>query len=108
MARYEINGGNLLNGSVTISGAKNAAVAIIPAALLVKGVCRIENVPNISDVWILLRTLADLGAKIEHIEGHTIDIDCTNIHSTRPDKELAQGSAASRTERRRQPHPNRR
>ena len=95
MARYEINGGNLLNGSVTISGAKNAAVAIIPAALLVKGVCRIENVPNISDVWILLRTLADLGAKIEHIEGHTIDIDCTNIHSTRPDKELVSKIRAS-------------
>jgi len=95
LARYEINGGNQLNGSVTISGAKNAAVAIIPAALLVKGVCRIENVPNISDVWILLRTLADLGATITHVEGHTIDIDCTNIHSTCPDKELVTKIRAS-------------
>ena len=95
MARYEINGGNRLNGTVTISGAKNAAVAIIPAALLVKGVCRIENVPNISDVWILLRTLADLGATITHVEGHTIDIDCSNIHSTRPDKELVSKIRAS-------------
>ena len=48
LARYEIKGGNPLNGTVTISGAKNAAVAIIPAALLVKGKCRIENVPDIS------------------------------------------------------------
>ena len=53
MARYEIHGGTPLNGTVTISGAKNAAVAILPAALLVKGVCRIENVPDISDVRIL-------------------------------------------------------
>ena len=95
MARYEINGGNRLNGTVTISGAKNAAVAIIPAALLVKGVCRIENVPNISDVKILLQTLADLGAKITHVEGHTIDIDCSNIHSTRPDKVLVSKLRAS-------------
>ena len=53
MARYEIHGGNPLNGTVTISGAKNAVVAILPATLLVKGKCRIENVPDISDVRIL-------------------------------------------------------
>ena len=57
MARYEINGGNPLNGTVTISGAKNAAVAILPAALLVSGKCRIENVPDISDVRILMGIL---------------------------------------------------
>ena len=61
MARYEIHGGNQLNGSVTISGAKNAAVAILPAAILIEGKCRIENVPDISDVRILLDILADLG-----------------------------------------------
>ena len=54
MARYEILGGAELSGSVTISGAKNAVVAILPAALLVNGPCRIENVPDISDVRILL------------------------------------------------------
>ena len=62
MERYVINGGNRLEGSVTISGAKNAAVAILPAALLVKGKCRVENVPDISDVNIMLRILGDLGA----------------------------------------------
>ena len=57
MARYVINGGVSLNGEVTVSGAKNAAVAILPAALLVNGKCRIENVPDISDVRILLTSL---------------------------------------------------
>ena len=47
MAKYVINGGNQLQGSVTINGAKNAAVAILPAALLVAGKCRVENVPDI-------------------------------------------------------------
>ena len=66
LARYQINGGKPLNGTVTISGAKNAAVAILPAALLVKGKCRIENVPDISDVRILLDILAGMGAKLYH------------------------------------------
>ena len=74
MARYEINGGRPLNGSVYISGAKNAVVAILPAALLVKGKCRIENVPDISDVWILLRILGSMGAKIE-VNGKTATIN---------------------------------
>ena len=87
MARYEINGGNPLNGTVTISGAKNAAVAIIPATLLVKGKCRIENVPDISDVNILLRIIGDLGAKIDYLGGHTLEIDCSDIHCTVPDPE---------------------
>ena len=61
MARYEIIGGTPLTGSVTISGAKNAAVAILPAALLVEGACRIENVPDIADVRILLSILEGMG-----------------------------------------------
>ena len=64
MAKYEIHGGQPLNGTVVISGAKNAAVAILPAALLVSGKCRIENVPDISDVRILLDILTGMGAKI--------------------------------------------
>ena len=95
MARYEINGGNPLNGTVTISGAKNAAVAIIPATLLVKGKCRIENVPDISDVNILLRIIADLGAKVEYLGGHTLEIDCSDIHSTTPDPEKVKKIRAS-------------
>ena len=54
MDRYVIHGGRPLHGEIEISGAKNAAVAIIPAALMVDGVCRIENMPQISDVDMLL------------------------------------------------------
>ena len=95
MARYVINGGNRLEGKVTISGAKNAAVAILPAALLVKGKCRVENVPDISDVRILLDILADMGAKIEYETPSTILLDCTDIHSTRPNPELVRKMRAS-------------
>ena len=82
MARYEINGGNPLNGTVTISGAKNAAVAILPAALLVSGKCRIENVPDISDVRILMSILHRMGAKIESPERHVVEIDCSEVQCT--------------------------
>ena len=95
MARYEIQGGKPLNGSVTISGAKNAAVAILPAALLVKGKCRIENVPDISDVRILLDILEGMGAKIEHPEANVVEIDCTDVTCVRPDDELVRKMRAS-------------
>ena len=84
MARYEIIGGTPLQGEVTISGAKNAAVAILPAALLVSGTCRIENVPDISDVRILVDILRDLGAKIEYEDRNTLGIDSTNITAPTP------------------------
>ena len=95
MARYEIHGGNKLNGSVTISGAKNAAVAILPAALLVKGVCRIENVPDISDVRILLEIIEKMGAKVEKCEPGVVIIDSTGPISTNPDEALAKKMRAS-------------
>ena len=60
MNRYVIHGGRPLHGEIEISGAKNAAVAIIPAALMVDGVCRIENMPQISDVDMLLKILQGL------------------------------------------------
>ena len=78
MDRYIIHGGTTLSGEVEISGAKNAAVAIIPAALLVQGVCRIENIPQISDTDTLLTILAELGARVSYLNKSTIEIDCTN------------------------------
>ena len=95
MARYEIVGGKPLEGSVTISGAKNAAVAILPAALLVAGTCRIENVPDISDVRILLSILEGMGAKINTDEPNVVVIDCSDIQSTRPDPALVRRMRAS-------------
>jgi len=79
MTKYVINGGKPLHGEVEISGAKNAAVAIIPAALMVDGVCRIENLPQISDVETLLNILKEMGAEIRVVNKRTIDIDCTRI-----------------------------
>ena len=80
MTKYVINGGKPLHGEIEISGAKNAAVAIIPAALMVDGVCRIENLPTeISDVKTLLAILKDMGAKIRLVDKRTIDIDCTKV-----------------------------
>ena len=79
MTKYIINGGNTLSGEVEISGAKNAAVAIIPAALMVDGVCRIENLPQISDVTLLLNILKEMGADIRVVNKRTIDIDCTRV-----------------------------
>ena len=95
MAIYEINGGKPLNGSVTISGAKNAAVAILPAALLVSGKCRIENVPDISDVRILLDILDGMGADIQCPEPHVVEIDCTAVHCSEPNADLVREMRAS-------------
>ncbi len=68
MNKYIIHGGRPLFGEVTISGAKNAAVAIHPAALLVDGVCRIENIPQISDVTLILAILRGAGRRRAHDE----------------------------------------
>ena len=95
MAKYEIIGGTPLEGTVTVSGAKNAAVAILPAALLVCGKCRVENVPDISDVRILLRILEDMGAVISQDASGALELDCTNIHKTQPDPELVRKMRAS-------------
>ena len=95
MARYEINGGKPLNGTVTISGAKNAAVAILPATLLVSGKCRIENVPNISDVRILTGILHRMGAKIESPEEGVVEIDCSQVQCSEPDADMVMQMRAS-------------
>ena len=88
MTKYIVNGGKPLFGEVEISGAKNAAVAIIPAAILVDGVCRIENIPQISDVTAILKILEQLGASIRSINRHTVEIDSRHIHTTRTSYEL--------------------
>ena len=95
MARYEVKGGTPLSGEITISGAKNAAVAILPAALLVEGKCRVENVPDISDVHVLLDILADMGAQVTREGSGTVVLDCTCITKTEPDPELVRKMRAS-------------
>ena len=77
--KYVIKGGKKLYGEVEISGAKNAAVAIIPAVLMVNGVCRLENLPQISDTDKLLQILTMMGAKVRFINPGTVDVDCSNV-----------------------------
>lgn len=80
MEKLVINGKTPLKGNVIISGAKNAAVAILPATLLINGECTIDNLPNISDVKIYCDILEDMGAKITWKTEHEITIDTRNIN----------------------------
>ena len=95
LQKYVIHGGKPLSGTVSISGAKNAAVAIIPAALLVDGVCRIENIPQISDVTLILRILQELGAGVHLVNRHTVEIDSRHIASFRVPDQLSRKMRAS-------------
>ena len=90
-----MNGGKRLRGRVTISGAKNAAVAILPAVLLADGPCIIENVPDISDVNEMISALKILGADIKQLKKNTFSIDPTGVKSYVVSKEMAQGMRAS-------------
>ena len=95
MTKYVIHGGKPLHGEVEISGAKNAAVAILPAALLVDGVCRIENVPDISDVTMILGIMKDLGANVRTINPTTVELDCSKVYKQNVPYELARQIRAS-------------
>ena len=95
MTKYVIRGGKPLHGAIDISGAKNAAVAIIPAALLVNGTCRIENIPQISDVTSILKILQELGADVRTVDRTTVDIDCTRIHNEQVRLDMARKIRAS-------------
>ena len=95
MTKYIVEGGRPLFGEIHISGAKNAAVAIIPAALMVNGPCRIENMPRISDVSLLLGILQDLGAKVRYVNPHTVEIDSSSLRNGRVPYESARRCRAS-------------
>ena len=95
MEKFIINGGNKLEGTVHISGAKNAVVAILPAVILSDGVCRIENVPDISDVAITLKILYELGAEVRMINSSTFEIDPTHVNSFVLSKDMSRRMRAS-------------
>ncbi|MBE7038868.1 MAG: UDP-N-acetylglucosamine 1-carboxyvinyltransferase [Ruminococcaceae bacterium] len=95
MEKFVINGGTPLFGEVNISGAKNAAVAIIPAAILIEDECIIENVPDIKDVRIILDMLCSMGAKVEKIDANTVKIDATSLDTYIVGKEKASKMRAS-------------
>lgn len=93
--KFIINGGKRLTGTVNISGAKNAAVAIIPATILAEGPCTLFNVPDINDVSIDLRILTEMGAEVKIINKSTIRIDAQHIRDMVVPYELARSMRAS-------------
>ena len=94
LEKFVITGGKPLHGEVTISGAKNAAAAILPATILARGVCVIENLPNIADVLIIKRILAEIGAEVEFEDG-TMTVDTTNINTSKVTMNLVKKMRAS-------------
>ena len=95
LEKFVINGGKPLKGSVHISGAKNAAVAVLPAVLLADSPCIIENLPQISDVAELLTSLSRLGAQVRAISKSSVEIDPRPVNSHIVTKEMSQGMRAS-------------
>lgn len=90
-----VNGGKRLCGEVTVSGAKNAAVAIIPAAILVDGVCTIENVPDIQDVKVIVTILKHMGAIVTYLDAYTLQIDCRGINKQTAPSDMMRKMRAS-------------
>ncbi|MBR5536210.1 MAG: UDP-N-acetylglucosamine 1-carboxyvinyltransferase [Clostridia bacterium] len=95
METLRVIGGKPLHGEIQTNGAKNAAVAIIPAALLVNGICRIENVPDIRDVGVILEMLTYLGAKVTKVDNNTIEIDSSCVSTYKAPYDLASRMRAS-------------
>ena len=95
MEKFVINGGKSLHGKVHISGAKNAAVAILPAVLLAEDTCVIENLPAISDVTAILHVIKELGADVHYLSKDTVEINTNNVTSHIVTKQMAEGMRAS-------------
>ena len=95
MEKIVIEGKTRLKGEVTIGGAKNAAIAILPATILVNGICTIDNIPEISDIKICCDILEKMGVKIQKISKHTLQIDSRNITSVEAPLDLTSKFRAS-------------
>lgn len=79
--QYIIKGGKPLNGEVTIGGAKNAALGILAAAIMTDDTVKIDNLPDVRDINVLLQAIEEIGAKVERVDRHTVKINGSNIHS---------------------------
>lgn len=95
MEKLKITGGGQLFGEIAVCGAKNAAVAIIPAALLVNGVCRIENIPDIKDVRLIIDMLVQLGASVTYVNDTTIEVNSSRLKTHIAPADLAAKMRAS-------------
>lgn len=95
MEQYVIKGGNPLVGEVEIGGAKNAALAILSAAVMTDETVTIENVPNVRDTNVLLNAIQEIGAKVERIDAHTVKINGSFIRDLNVDNEYIRKIRAS-------------
>jgi len=95
LEKLVITGNKKLYGEVIVSGAKNAAVAIIPAALLVEGICRIDNIPDIIDVDVIIDIIKKLGANVKYIGKNTLEIDARRVNSHTAPYEMVKRMRAS-------------
>jgi UDP-N-acetylglucosamine 1-carboxyvinyltransferase len=95
MEQYIIKGGKPLFGEVTISGYKNAALGIIAAAVMTDETVKIENVPDIKDIDVLLQAIEDIGAKVNHINRNTITINGSKINTVDVDFDYVRKIRAS-------------
>ena len=95
MEQYAIRGGNRLSGEVEIGGAKNAALAILAAAVMANEPVTIENVPDVRDTRIVLEAIEYIGAIVERIDRHTVRINGSTIYSTSVDIEFIKKIRAS-------------
>lgn len=81
MEQYAIKGGNPLVGEVEIGGAKNAALAILAAAIMSDETVRVENMPDVRDTNVLLQAMESIGVMVDRVDRHTVKINAANIHS---------------------------
>ncbi|MBR4035470.1 MAG: UDP-N-acetylglucosamine 1-carboxyvinyltransferase, partial [Oscillospiraceae bacterium] len=88
MEKYIVKGGKPLMGEVSISGAKNSAVALLPATVLANDVCVLENVPDISDIRKEIEILKEMGAKVKRISPSILEIDTSTLDTTTVPMEL--------------------
>ncbi len=95
MEQYVIKGGNPLVGEVEIGGAKNAALAILSAAVMTDETVTIENIPNVRDTNVLLNAIQEIGAKVERIDAHTVRINGSFIRDFNVDNEYIRKIRAS-------------
>ena len=95
MEKFVIKGGKRLKGTVRISGAKNAAVAVLPAVLLADSPCVIENLPEISDVTAICNCLEALGSKVKFLDNTMVEIDPTGVNSFVVSAAMAKNMRAS-------------
>lgn len=95
MEQYVIKGGNPLVGEVEIGGAKNAALAILSAAVMTDETVTIENVPNVRDTNVLLNAIQEIGAKVERLDAHTVRINGSFIRDLNVDNEYIRKIRAS-------------